>query len=286
VTSFWGVLSNRWALLQYAHTMSAAVVTGSFVMAGIGAFYLLNGRNREHAGAFLRVGVAAALLSSAAQIFPTGDLHARYLAEHQPATTAAMEGLFKSEAGAPMLLLGQPNPETGTIENPIAVNDALSFLIYGTFRAEVKGLDQFPRENWPENIPLLFFAYHIMAGLGTIFLAVAALCTFLLWKGRLYRSRVALWALVLLLPFPYIANLAGWLTTELGRQPWLVYGLLRTSEGYSRNVSAGSAWFTLLGYMGMYSVLAISFVFLLQREIAKGPAAAPEDHPVLSAARG
>jgi cytochrome bd ubiquinol oxidase subunit I len=284
VTSFWGVLTNPWALLQYAHVMSAAVVTGSFVMAGVGAFYLLEGRNREHAAAFLRVGVVAALISSAVQIFPTGDLHARYLAEHQPATTAAMEGLFKTEAGAPMVLIGQPNPETETIENPIAVNDALSFLIYGTFRAEVKGLDQFRPEDRPGNVPLLFFAYHIMAGLGTLFLAVAGLCALLLWKGRLYRTRAALWALVLAMPFPYIANLAGWLTTELGRQPWLVYGLLRTSEGYSRNVSAGSAWFTLLGYMGMYSILALSFVFLLQREIGRGPGTPPEDRAVVSAA--
>jgi cytochrome bd ubiquinol oxidase subunit I len=219
------------------------------------------------------------LISSVLQIFPTGDLHGRYLAKHQPATIAAMEGLFETRMGAPIVLIGQPDPARGTIENPIAVNDALSFLIYGTFRAEVKGLDQFPRKDWPDNIPLLFFAYHIMAGLGTLFLLLTAVSTFLLWRGTLFRTKAALWAWMLAFPFPYIANTAGWLTAELGRQPWLVYGLLRTEHGYSDNVSSGSAWFTLLGYMGIYAVLAISFLFLVQRLIAEGPSGAPHRHP-------
>jgi cytochrome bd ubiquinol oxidase subunit I len=282
VTSFAGVLLNPWTLIEYAHTMSGAVITGAFAMASLGAYYLLSGTHREHAASFVRLGVIAGLLASALQIFPTGDVHGRYLAHNQPATTAAMEGLFKSEAGAPLVLIGQPDPERGTIENPIAVNDVLSYLIYGTTRAEVKGLDAFPREDWPDNIPLLFFAYHIMAGLGTLFVALMAVCAFLLWRGRLLQTRPALWALMLAFPFPYIANTAGWLTAELGRQPWVVYGLLRTKDGYSNLVSAGSTWFTLLGYMGMYMVLGIFFVLLVQRLIVQGPSplregrAAPE----------
>ena len=279
VTSFSGVLLNPWTIVQYAHTMSGAVVTGSLVMAATGAFYLLGGRHREHAPLFVRLGVIAGMVCSVLQIFPTGDLHGRYLAQHQPATIAAMEGLFETREGAPIVLIGQPDPVRGTIENPIAVNDALSFLIYGTFRAEVKGLDQFPREDWPDNIPLLFFAYHIMAGLGTLFLALTGICALLLWKGRLYRTKAALWALMLAFPFPYIANTAGWLTAELGRQPWLVYGLLRTEHGWSESVSSGSAWFTLLGYMGMYSVLGISFVLLLQRIVEEGPSVSPPAAP-------
>ena len=278
VTSFSGVLLNPWGLLQYAHTMSGAVVTGSFVMAAVGAFYLLGERHEQHAPLFIRVGVIAGLIGSLLQIFPTGDLHGRYLAKHQPATIAAMEGLFKTTEGAPMVLIGQPDPAKGVIENPVAVNDALSYVIYGTFRAEVKGLDQFPRKDWPDNIPLLFFAYHIMAGLGTLFLLLMAVSAFLLWRGSLYQSKAALWALMLAFPFPYIANTAGWLTAELGRQPWLVYGLMRTEHGYSDSVSSGSTWFTLLGYMGMYSVLAISFVLLIQRVIAEGPSGEPDAH--------
>jgi len=271
VTSFLGVLLNPWAVLEYVHTMSGAVITGSFAMAALGAFYLLSDSHRGHAVLFVRLGVIAGLIASVLQVFPTGDLHAKYLARHQPVTTAAMEGLFHSEVGAPLVLLGQPDPEKGTIENPIVVNDLLSFLIYGTTRAEVKGLDAYPKEDWPDNIPLLYFAYHIMAGLGTLFVALMAVCVFLLFRGRLYESRPALWALMLAFPFPYIANTAGWLTAELGRQPWVVHGLLRTKDGYSNLVSSGSIWFTLLGYMGMYTVLGLSFVLLVQRQILEGP---------------
>ncbi len=144
VTSFWQLLLNPWALLQYAHNMSGAVITAAFVMCSVGAFYVLENRFSDHGKIFLRVGVIAGVISCIAQIFPTGDLHGRYLAKHQPASIAAMEGLFSSQSGAPIILMGQPDEETQSIDNPIVVNDMLSFLIYGTKRAEVKGLDQFP----------------------------------------------------------------------------------------------------------------------------------------------
>jgi cytochrome d ubiquinol oxidase subunit I len=139
------------------------------------------------------------------------------------------------------------------------------------FGAEVKGLDAFPKEDWPSNIPLLYYSYRIMVGLGTIFLAVLLVAALMLRNGHIYRSRWMLWILMLLAPFPYIANTAGWMTAEIGRQPWLVYGLLRTNEGFSRTVSASNGWFTLIGFMGMYTVLSILFLFLIQREIAHGP---------------
>ena len=153
------------------------------------------------------------------------------------------------------------------------VNKTLSFLIYGTTTAEVRGLNEFPRDQWPTNIPLLYFSYHIMAGLGTIFVAVMGLAALLLWRKRLYRSRWMLWVLMLSLPFPYIANTAGWMTTELGRQPWLVYGLLRTAAGTSTMVSAGNSLFTLLGFLGMYFVVGVLFLVLVLKEINAGPAA-------------
>jgi cytochrome d ubiquinol oxidase subunit I len=271
VNSFSGVLLNPWALLQYAHNMSGAVITGSFVMAGIGAFYLLSNKHCDYGRIFVRVGVIAGLIFSTLQVFPTGDLHGRYMAKNQPVTTAAMEALFNTQRGAPLVIMGQPDVERQRVDNPLAVNSVLSFLIYGTTSAEVQGLNDFPREDWPTNIPLLYFSYHIMAGLGTLFIAVSALCGLLLWRGRLFTSRWALWILMLSLPFPYVANTAGWVTAEVGRQPWLVYGLLRTTEGYSRNVSAGNGLFTLLGFMGMYLVLGIFFLFLTLREIDHGP---------------
>jgi len=269
--SFWQLLLNPWALLQYMHNMTGAVVTGAFVMSAVGAFYLLEGHSQEYGRIFLKVGVIAGVISSILIIFPTGDLAGKYVAQNQPAAIAAMEGLFSSQTGAPIVLMGQPNEETGQIDNPIVVNDVLSFLIYGTTKAEVKGLDQFPRDQWPTALPLLFYAYHIMAGLGTWFVLLMLVSAFLLWRGRLATSRWVLWALLLSFPLPYIANTAGWMTAELGRQPWLIYGLMRTSEGFSDTVSASNGLFTLLGFMGLYTLLGLLFTVLVYREIANGP---------------
>ncbi|MGA3129523.1 MAG: cytochrome ubiquinol oxidase subunit I [Terracidiphilus sp.] len=273
VQSFWQLLMNPWALLQYAHNMTGAVVTSAFVMSAVGAFYLLEGRDGEYGRNFLKVGVIAGVISSILIIFPTGDLAGKYVARNQPAAIAAMEGLFKSGPGAPIVLIGQPNYETGEIDNPIVVNDVLSFLIYGTTRAEVQGLDQIPRDQWPSALPLLYYSYHIMAGLGTWFVLLMMVAAFLLWRGRLHRSRWVLWALLLSFPLPYIANTAGWMTAELGRQPWLIYGLMRTSEGFSNTVSASNGLFTLLGFMGLYALLGLLFTVLVYREISCGPEA-------------
>jgi cytochrome d ubiquinol oxidase subunit I len=269
--SFWQLLLNPWAIFQYMHNMTGAVITGAFVMSAVGAFYLLEGKCEEYGRVFLKVGVIAGVISSILIIFPTGDLAGKYVAQNQPAAIAAMEGLFSSQTGAPIVLMGQPNEETGQIDNPIVVNDVLSFLIYGTTKAEVKGLDQFPRDQWPTALPLLFYAYHIMAGLGTWFVLLMLVSAFLLWRGRLATSRWVLWALLLSFPLPYIANTAGWMTAELGRQPWLIYGLMRTSEGFSDTVSASNGLFTLLGFMGLYTLLGLLFTVLVYREIANGP---------------
>jgi cytochrome d ubiquinol oxidase subunit I len=271
VLSFWQLLLNPWALLQYAHNMTGAVVTASFVMAATGAFYLLDGRIHDYGRIFLKVGVISGVISTILIIFPTGDLHGKYVARNQPAAMAAMEGLFKTEAGADIVLMGQPNEETGLIDNPLVVNDALSFLIYGTTKAEVKGLDQFPHDQCPTALPLLYYAYHIMAGLGTWFVLLMIVAAFLLWRGKIYTVRWMLWLLLISFPLPYIANTAGWLTAEIGRQPWLIYGLMRTSEGYSNTVSASNGLFTLLGFMGLYALLGLLFTVLVYREISRGP---------------
>jgi cytochrome d ubiquinol oxidase subunit I len=270
--SFWALILNPWILWQYLHNMFAAVVTASFVMASIGAFYLLSGRWQDHARIFVRTGVIAGTIAVLALIFPTGDGQGRMLAEYQPVTLAAMEGLFESAAGAPVVLVGQPDTDNLRLDNPLLVPNALSFLTYHRWEAEVKGLKEFPRDQWPDNIPLLYYSYHIMVGLGTLLIVLMLFCSWSLRRGRLYQSRPLLWALMLALPFPYIATTAGWMTAELGRQPWLVYGLMRTSQGVSPRVSAGNGLFTLIGFMGLYLLLGILFLFLVHREIEHGPA--------------
>jgi cytochrome d ubiquinol oxidase subunit I len=273
--SFWAFLLNPWGLWQYAHNMNGAVLTGCFVMAGVGAFYLVTRQHQEQAKLFVRVGVIVGAIASVTQLFPTGDRQGKMLAEHQPVTLAAMEGLFRSEEGAPVALIGQPDVERRRLDNPILVPRMLSFLTYQRWEARVQGLEEFPAENWPDNIEILYYAYHIMVGLGTFFIAIFLTAAFLLWRRQLYDSRWMLWILMLSVPFPYIANTAGWITAEVGRQPWLVYGLMRTLEGYSTNVSAGNGLFTLIGFMGLYTVLGILFLFLMRRELEHGPTPSP-----------
>jgi cytochrome bd ubiquinol oxidase subunit I len=275
LSSFWELVLNPWAWWQYAHNMSGAVITAAFAMASVGAFYLLWGKYQEHGRIFVRVGVVAGLIFTILQLFPTGDGQGRMVAHNQPTTLAAMEALFDSAPGAPLILIGQPDVPERKIDNPLVIPKMLSFLTYRRWEAEVRGLNAFPPDTWPDNIPLLYYAYHIMVGLGTVFIAIMVIAAFLLWRGMLFNARWMLWILLLSLPFPYIANTAGWMTAEIGRQPWLVYGLMRTSDGYSRLVSAGNGLFTLLGFMGMYTVLGILFLFLVRREIENGPVAQP-----------
>jgi cytochrome d ubiquinol oxidase subunit I len=270
----WRYLFNSWAFWEYAHTMSAAVITGAFVVTAVAAYWALMGHHEEHARTALRIGVIVGLAACVMQLFPTGDQHGKLVAEHQPVALAAMEGKFTTESHAELAIIGQPNVDERRLENAIVVPYVLSFLAYGSFGATVKGLDDFPRDTWPDNIELLYFSYHVMVGLGTILFAIMAGAGLLLWKGRLMRTRSALWVLMLSWPFPYIATTAGWMTAELGRQPWLVYGLMRTSQGTSPRVSAGSVAFSTIGFMGLYVVLGLLFVFLVLRAIARGPAPA------------
>ena len=278
VSDYWGLLLNPWIGWQYTHNMIGAVVTAAFVMTSVGAFYLLSNRNVEYGKVFVRVGVGAGLIGSLLVAFPTGDGQVKNVATYQPVTFAGMEGLFESKEGAELMLIGQPDMEKLRMDNPLYVPQLLSFLTHNRWTAEVKGLQAFPKEQWPTNIPLLYYSYHIMVGLGTIFMAIMALAAFLLWKKKLYQARWALWILLLAFPFPYIANTAGWMTAELGRQPWLVYGLMRTLHGASPTVSAGNGLFTLLGFLGMYFVIGVLFLFLVVKRINQGPENAGSAH--------
>jgi cytochrome d ubiquinol oxidase subunit I len=283
LASLGAVLSNPWLRWQYPHVMAGAVQTGAFAMAGVGAFYLLMGRDLDQARLFVRTGVVAGAIASVLQLFPTGDAQGRMVADEQPPTLAALEGLFDSGPGAPLALVGQPDTEKRRLDNPVLLPYALSFLTYRRWLAEVKGLDAFPVSEWPTNVALVYYAYHVMVGLGTFFIAIMLGAAWLLYRGRLHRSRAMLWALLLAAPFPYVANTAGWLAAEAGRQPWVVYRLLRTADGVSKQVGSGNTLFTLLGFIGLYALLAIVFLFLVGRELAHGPGPA---HPDAAAAGG
>lgn len=271
ITDFGAFLLNEWAIWQYAHNMLASVVTASFVLCSVGAYWTLMKVHPRESQICLRLGVIAGLISTILVGFPTGDVQGKLVAKHQPVTLAAMEGLFESGPYAELAIIGQPNVREERLENPIVVPGILSFLAYGTFGSTVQGLNDFPKEDWPDNIELVYYSYHIMVGLGTMFLLVMAVSAFLLWRGTLQKTTAMMWILMLAFPFPYIATTAGWWTAELGRQPWLIYGLMRTADGDSTGVNPGDVIFTTLGFAGLYLLLGMLFVVNVLKQINRGP---------------
>jgi cytochrome bd ubiquinol oxidase subunit I len=271
IDSLRAYLLNPWAWVQFAHNQLAALVTGAFVVAAMGAFYTLRRLHPIQAQLYLRAGTFTALIASVLVAFPTGDLQAKMVGRHQPITLAAIEGRFVGGSLAGVAVIGQPNVAARQLENPIEVPGALSFLAYGTFQSYVHGLEEYPEDAWPDNIELLYYSFHLMITLGTIFIILMAFASLQNWRGRLETSTGLLWVLMLAFPFPYIANTLGWMTAELGRQPWLIYGLFRTRDGYSKVVSNGDTIFTLIGFVGLYFVLGLLFLYLTGREIGHGP---------------
>ena len=271
------LLVNKWAVVEVAHTLMAALVTGSFVLAALGAFYTLSHKHERAAQRMLTVGTAVGLVASLAVAFPTGDQQAKLVAHAQEPALAAMEGRFESGTMADITLIGQPNVPARRLDNPVRIPGALSFLAYGTFHGDVRGLAAFPEDEWPQNIELLYYAFHLMAGIGTLMIGLMGLAMLERFRRRLFKSRPMLWALMLAFPLPYIANTAGWLTAELGRQPWVVYGVLRTRDAASPTVHSGDALFTLIGFSGLYLLLGLLFVFLIGREVLRGPGAVVGD---------
>jgi cytochrome d ubiquinol oxidase subunit I len=264
-------LLNPWAMVMFLHNQCAALVTGSFVVAAVGAFYTLRGKHLEQASLFLKAGTVAGLISCLLVAFPTGDAQAKMVARYQPVALAAMEGHFKTSASTELNFIGQPNVHERRLDNAIYMPGLLSMLAFGRMNATVQGLDAFPADQWPTNIELLYYSFHIMAGLGTLFILLMGLANLQRWRGRLEQSRPLLWILMLAFPFPYIATTAGWMTAELGRQPWLIFNLFRTSQGVSDVVSSGNVLFTLIGFCGLYFVLGILYLFMIGRAVAKGP---------------
>jgi len=255
LNNFSALFNNPWLWPSYLHNQMGSLVTSSFFVAAVGAFYLLSNRHSRFGKIFVKSGVVFGVISSVILAFPTGDWAAKNVVKYQPATFAAMEGIFETEkGGSEIVLVGQPDMENKKLDNKIAVPNVLSFLTYQRWDAEIKGLNEFDESIHPTNVP-------------------GVLAAFLLWKGRLYKTKWLLWILMFMIPFPYIANTAGWYTAELGRQPWLVYNLMRMVDGVSPTVSSGNTLFTLLGFVGLYLLLGLLFLLLVLKIIRKGPEA-------------
>ncbi len=268
--SIGALLLSAWTWWQFAHVLTGALLAGAMVVAGCGAYYLLSGREPTLGRRFVRAGTMASFTFAALAAFPTGDKNADDVTAYQPVKLAAMEGLFETTRNAPLAIIGMPDPIAQTLIDPIYVPSFLSFLAYGNFSANVNGLRQYPRDQWPP-VELTYYAYHVMVGLGTMFLGVTGVALLALVLGRLERARWILWPLMLLMPFPYVANEAGWMVSEVGRQPWIVYGVMRTAQGASPTVNSGEAVFTTIGFAGMYFLLGVLFLILVLRQIGLGP---------------
>lgn len=273
--------SPAWFHMALHSTLSCYIATG-FAAAGVYALGMLRGRRDAYHRSGL--GLALALATVTALLQPlSGDLSAKHVAEHQPAKLAAMEAHFHTESGAPLIVGGIPDEETGTVRYAIRLPKLLSFLAFGDFDAEVKGLEEFPRELWP-NVLISHVAFQVMVGCGMALIAVGALFWFLRWRKR-EPGRWLLWALVAASPLGFLALQAGWIVTEVGRQPWVIYGVMRTADGVT---PVGEVPATLFGFSVLYLALGIALVFLL-RKLATGapgtPAPAAEGRTEVAHAR-
>ena len=271
LTDFWAVVLNPSALDRLSHVLCGAWQAGAFLVVSVSAWYLLKGWHREFARASLRVGLIVGLVASVLQVV-TGHHSAVGVAQHQPEKLAAFEGLYKTEAHAPLHLFGWVNETTETVQG-VAIPDLLSRLVHGGGEGPVTGLEAFPPgDRPPVNASFQFF--HLMVGLGFGMVLVAALGFLYFWHGSLFEKRWMLWVLVLSVLGPQLANQAGWFAAEVGRQPWIVYRLLRTSAALSAVVKANAVLSSLILFTLIYLLLFAVFIYLLNDKIQHGPDAA------------
>ncbi len=269
LTDFAAAVFNPSTVPRYLHTIDGALITGSFFIMGLSAWFLLRRRHTDFALRSMKTALVFAFVSTVLQQ-PLGHHHAVQVAETQPAKLAAFEGLWETQANAPLLVFGIPDPEAERTDFEIGIPGALSVGVGWSADTVVKGLKDFPREDRPP-ILVTFGAFHLMVGLWFAFLAVTAFGMFLMWRGRLADSRLFQWLALLSLPLPVVANELGWVVAEVGRQPWIVYGILRTEDAVSKVVPAGQILFSILMFSSIYALLFVVWVFLLRRRLHEGP---------------
>jgi cytochrome d ubiquinol oxidase subunit I len=271
LTDFWAAVFNPSTLPRLLHTLASSWAMASFLMAGVASWYFLKGRGGPVARASLRLGTVAALVSTVV-VFASGDRHARQVAHTQEAKFAAMEGLYSTTPGAPLVLFSLPPTQDGRRAGPeLVVTNLVSFLAFGNFQAPVRGLEDFPREDWPP-VAITFLSFHNMVILGNAMALAAVVGVFLLWRGRLETARRWQQIMVLLVPAPMLAIQLGWMTAEAGRQPWIVYGLMRTRDAVSKVVTAPEVLFSIVLFSLVYLALGALWVYMMRKEIQHGPA--------------
>lgn len=284
ITDFWAMVFNPSSVNRLSHVLVGAVILAGFFVMSIAAYYILKKRHLDAAKKMFDAGLAFALVGAIAAPL-TGHMQATTVAETQPAKLAAFEGLYATQEASALSLFGIPNNETGEVDYEVAVPGLLSFMIHGDFTTPVTGLDQVaPEDRPPMHVP--FYTYHIMIGLGMFFLALTTVAAFLRWRGALFEKRWLMWTFVFAVVLPYIANQTGWVAAEVGRQPWIVYGLLRTTEGFSEMVTANQVLGSIIMFGLIYAMLFAVWVVVLNGKIKHGPEPVREEVPSITEAEG
>lgn len=274
LTSFAEAVFNPSTLLRFHHVLAAALITGAFFMAGVSAWLLLAGKAGDDARKSLRIGIVAGLIFSLLALFPTGHEHARQVARTQPEKFAAIEGLYRSQSGAPMAVFGIPHDRPPQLKASIEIPKLLSWMAFGDFNATIQGIEDFPVAERPP-LFLTFVSFHNMVILGMYFIAVTLAGTFFLIRRTVWQKRWYLRLLLWSIPLPILACQLGWIVTEVGRQPWIVYRLLKTADAISVTVPAGEILFSIILFGLVYLALGGLYLFLLAREIQHGPRTEP-----------
>ena len=272
VTDFWQMVFNPSTLDRLTHTVLACWITGAFFVISVSAYYMLKKKYLEIARPMMRLGLIIAVAALFLQLL-SGDSSARLIAKFQPAKLAAFEGVYKTAPKTPVSVIGWVDAKTETVHS-ISIPGALSLMTYRNLETPVTGLDQIPRDEWP-NVPLVFQTYHLMVMMWCLMTLIAVLGIFLWKKRKLEKAKWLLWPMIFSVLLPHIAQQAGWISTEVGRQPWIVWKLLRTTDGVSTSINAsqvhGSLWMFTVIYLLLFSL----FLFLLDRKIKDGPEEIP-----------
>lgn len=272
ITDFWAMVFNPSSMDRLTHVVLGCWQAGATLVLSISAYYLLRNRHQEFAKTSMKIALSMALFASIFQLV-SGHHSAELVAEHQPPKMAAMEAHYPESAPADLYLFGWVDDKNQKVNFGIKIPRMVSVLLYGDPDAPVTGLNAFPKEDRPP-VNVVFQFYHLMVAVGFTLIALNLVGVFMLWRGKLFECRPLLWAFVFSVLGPQIANQAGWFTAEVGRQPWIVYGLLRTSEALSKTVTANMVLTSLIMFTLIYALLFVLFIFLLDRKIKHGP----EDH--------
>ncbi|MCK4343208.1 MAG: cytochrome ubiquinol oxidase subunit I [Phycisphaerae bacterium] len=276
LTDFWAATFNPSTADRFLHTFVGCLIAGAFLMAGISAYLVLKNRGTQVGRKTLKISLIFGLVVSVLALFPTGDHHAKQVARTQPEKFAAMEGLIHGQIRAPLAVFGIPSEGPPELKFKIGIPGLLSLMAFGDADAHVPGIEDLREAGRPTPpFVITFICFHTMVGLGTLFIALTALGVFLLYRRKLFETRWYLKLLLWAIPLPLIACELGWIVAEVGRQPWVVYRILKTKDAYSANVTGGEVLFSIIMFGLIYLLLGVLYVFIMARSIKRGPTALP-----------